>query len=316
MVLDKEIFESVSVPLGIGLSEQLEIALKADDPAILKDYLLWQKRRLMAQGFHEKEIIHGFHNVQDAAASEIKMFDTQVARDFFSRALSEMEDIELEKPTETMFDEIAEKFKNKLLQGQRQEASSLIMKAVKKGMDVRDIYIHVFQRSLYEVGRLWQLNQVSIAQEHFFTAATQMIMSQLYPYIFSSDKNGKRMVAASVDKNMHDIGIRMVADFFEMNGWDTYYLGGNSPADVIIQAVGENRPHLLALSVTTSQHIEQASKTIEKIREMAEFSGLKIILGGHPFNIVPGLWKKIGGDGYAGSADGAVAIANELVGLN
>lgn len=35
----------------------------------------------------------------------------------------------------------------------------------------------------------------------------------------------------------HEIGMRMVADFFEMEGWDTYYLGANTPTRSILQTI-------------------------------------------------------------------------------
>jgi len=139
-----------------------------------------------------------------------------------------------------------------------------------------------------------------------------MIMSQLYPYIFNSDRIGKRMVAASVDTNMHDIGIRMVADFFEMAGWDTYYLGGNTPPEAIIEALEINQPHLLALSATISQQIGMLQSTIERIHERSAFKALKIIVGGHPFNIVHDLWQRVGADGCAKSAEEAVQLAQQL----
>ena len=54
----------------------------------------------------------------------------------------------------------------------------------------------MFQLSLREVGRLWQMNQISVAQEHYCTAATQLIMSQLYPYIFSGERRNRTLIAA------------------------------------------------------------------------------------------------------------------------
>ena len=77
--------------------------------------------------------------------------------------------------------------------------------------------------------RYWQMNRLTVAQEHYCTAATQMIMSQLYPYIFEGERNGRVLVATCVAENLHEIGVRMVTDFFEMDGWDTFYLGANVP---------------------------------------------------------------------------------------
>ena len=117
----------------------------------------------------------------------------------------------------------------------------MILDAVQAGVRIQDIYLHVFQRSQYEIGRLWHLNKITIAHEHYCTAATQMIMSQLYPYIAPERKNGKRMVAASVSGELHELGIRMVADFFEMAGWDTTFLGANTPLPAIVKMLAEQK---------------------------------------------------------------------------
>ena len=105
-----------------------------------------------------------------------------------------------------------------------------VLDAVNSGVPVRDIYLQVFQPAQYEIGRLWQTNRISVAQEHYCTAATQLIMSQLYPLIFSSPRNGLRMVAACVQGDSHELGLRMVSDFFELEGWDTLFLGASTPA--------------------------------------------------------------------------------------
>src|SRR5690606_28781526 len=73
-----------------------------------------------------------------------------------------------------------------LLGGERIQAKNLIDELVKNGADVKDIYQHIFQPSQYEVGRLWQCNKITVAHEHYCTAATQLIMSGLYSYIFSA----------------------------------------------------------------------------------------------------------------------------------
>ena len=146
--------------------------------------------------------------------------------------------------------ELTRQYMDMLLKGNRQAASRLILDAVEAGANIRDIYLHVFQQSQYEIGRLWQTNQISVAQEHLFTAGTQLIMSQLYSHVFASKKNGRTLVAACVGGDLHEIGCRMVADFFEMEGWDTFYFGANTPTPSIIEAVQEHRAELLAVSAT------------------------------------------------------------------
>ena len=43
----------------------------------------------------------------------------------------------------------------------------------------------------------------------------------------------------------------MVADFFEMAVWDTFFLGADTPISGTLQQVAERAPHVLAISATT-----------------------------------------------------------------
>jgi methylmalonyl-CoA mutase cobalamin-binding domain/chain len=191
-------------------------------------------------------------------------------------------------------------------------ASQLILKAVQEGTDVKDIYTHVFQATQHEIGRLWQTNQISVAQEHYCTASTQIIMSQLYPYVFTSEKVGRRLVATCIGGELHEIGMRMVADFFEMEGWDTYFLGANAPNESIVKAISDQRAQVLGVSVTMTFHVHLLSALIEMVRT-AFGDQVKIFVGGYTFNIAPDLWKKVGADGYAPNAQQAILLANRLI---
>ena len=130
------------------------------------------------------------------------------------------------------FFELASLYLDTLLRVQSEAASRMIIKAVEQGVEIKDIYMYVFEPSQHEIGRLWQTNQINMYQEHFCTAVTQNIMSQLYPYIFQNEKNGHKLVATCVNGELHEIGVRMVADLFEMEGWNTYYLGANTPNEM------------------------------------------------------------------------------------
>ncbi|AUB59742.1 hypothetical protein BK009_03040 [Methanobacterium subterraneum] len=211
------------------------------------------------------------------------------------------------------FLEIAKNFMDALLNVQRNEASRMILKAVDEGMDIKDIYIHVFESSQHEIGRLWQTNKITVAQKHFCTAATQMIMSQLYPYIFRTDNNGHRLVAACAAGEMHEMGVRMVADIFEMEGWDTYYLGANTPNDSITQTIIDLKPDIVALSASIHYNLGAVKDLIKLIRNTPDISNIKIMVGGRPFLLAPELWKKIGADGCPTNAIEALSLADELI---
>jgi len=213
----------------------------------------------------------------------------------------------------SLVDNLARQYLESLLSGDRRTASRLIMDRVQNGVDVKTIYMQVFQPSQREIGRLWQTNQISVAQEHFCTAATQMIMSQLYPYIFSGEYKERRLVAACVGGELHEIGARMVADFFEMEGWDTYFLGANTPPETVIQTVVERQADVLALSATMTYHVSKVTDIITSLRESGVSPRTRILVGGYPFNVSTELWKRIGADGYAPDAETAISVAERIL---
>ena len=191
-------------------------------------------------------------------------------------------------------------------------ATRFILEAIEANTSVKEIYLEVFQPALWEIGRLWQTNKISVAEEHYATAVTQLIMGQLFPKIISAEKLDKVLIASCVGDELHEIGIRMVADFFEMAGWDTYYLGANSPVKAISDLIRKKRADLLAISVTNSAFLLKARNVITEIKKIYR-DHVKIIVGGRAFNLSTDVWKAIGADGYAQDANSAVEYAHNLL---
>jgi methanogenic corrinoid protein MtbC1 len=203
-----------------------------------------------------------------------------------------------------------------LIAGDREKAWAVIEQAVTSGVPARDIYLKVFQPVLRETGRLWQIGKAGIAQEHYVTASILLFISRLHDQIHAgAGKRGQRrktLVAGCVSDELHDVGIRIVAEFFEMDGWDTYYIGGNIPAQSLLEAVRDQNADVVALSSTMAFHLPAVHYLVRSLRADPKTKDVKIIVGGYPFNIVPDLWKQVGADAFAGNAEDAVAVANRL----
>jgi MerR family transcriptional regulator, light-induced transcriptional regulator len=120
------------------------------------------------------------------------------------------------------------------------------------------------------------------------------------------------LLACTVSDDLHEMGIRMVADIFEMDGWDSYYMGANMPDVNILTAINEQQPDVIGISATMPFHIRKAAALIEKIRSACNPLQCKILVGGYPFSLEPLLWSRIGADGSADDAKGALILANNL----
>ncbi|MEI6305205.1 MAG: cobalamin-dependent protein [Deltaproteobacteria bacterium] len=220
---------------------------------------------------------------------------------------------EISTPLAIELPAVAKSYLEALLSANRDRANQIVREALSGGLSIRDLYLEVFQPVQHEVGHLWLLNKVSVAEEHFCTAVTQSIMSDLYLQIISSQRIGRTLVAACVGSELHEIGIRMVADFFEMEGWDTYYLGSGISAEQLIAAIVKHKPDLVALSATMTYHVTKVTELIAIIKDKFPVNTPRTMVGGLPFNASPKLWRDTGADLWASDADKAVQIANKLI---
>ncbi|MDZ4821725.1 MAG: B12-binding domain-containing protein, partial [Planctomycetota bacterium] len=250
--------------------DALSQAIVVSRTALFVDYVAWAKIVLASRGISSDDLADNLESCLQTLRDELPPDQAAIAARYILDSLSCLPVLPTTLPsflsTDRPLADLARNYLEALLKGDRRTASHLIQEAVQNGTSIRDIYLHVFQRSQYEIGRLWQTNEISVGQEHLCTAAIQLIMSQLYPAIFGTERKDRRMVATCVGGDLHEIGIRMVADFFEMDGWDTIYLGADVPADSIIQAVSIQRAHVLAISTTLVTHVSAVASLIGLVR--------------------------------------------------
>lgn len=168
-----------------------------------------------------------------------------------------------------------------LLKGDRRACRSIFESWLESGIEIRRLYQDFVQRSLYEVGSLWEHGKVSVATEHLATAITESLLNLVYPRLFEQPHIGKSAVVTCTANEYHQVGGKMVADLFEMNGWRGYFLGANTPAADLLDLIRDKRPDAVVLSLTVHFNLDTLLKTAGAVRE--EFSAVPILAGGQAF---------------------------------
>lgn len=294
-------------------------AIDTRSPALFADYVAWVKVLLEQRGVHPEDVEHHL-------ACMAEVMREQVPPGVAAPALAMIEGARVRLPampgtTESFMDPaqrlsgLARDYLHALLGGYRGAAGRLVFEAAERGEPTRALYLHVFQPVLREVGRLWQMNRISVAQEHFCSAATQVVMSQLLPRVLADAPGGPRVVVACVSGDLHEMGARMVADFFAMADWNVYFCSANTPEDAVRQAVTERSAEVLAVSATMGCHLHAVQALLRAIRADARCAGLRVMVGGPPFSVDPALWQAVGADGTAADAQAAVVLAAQWLGL-
>ena len=198
-----------------------------------------------------------------------------------------------------------------LREGDRREAFRVIDEARLGGLDLGDLYIEVFQPAMREVGRLWQENEVTVADEHLATAITQAAMARAFEQAYSGEASGRpSLIAACADLERHEVGLRMICDLLDVRGWETTYLGATVPIDSLVTMTARKRPEVVALSVAIAPHLPRLRLMIEQIRALVPDPPL-ILVGGRPFLADPALAGRLGADLTAPDARSAVELLEQ-----
>ena len=182
------------------------------------------------------------------------------------------------------------------------------------GHSLVEVEQHIIKPSLYHLGERWQANQVTIASEHLATAIAQSIMTVGLLRSPPPEAIDKRILLACVAENQHAIGLRMVADAFQLAGWDVQYLGADVPTSSIVRHAEDWKPDLIGLSVSFAQQLRVVEQIISKLGERLGIGRPAVIIGGLAINRFNRLAEMVGADAYSPDAPSAVAAAGLLVG--
>jgi methanogenic corrinoid protein MtbC1 len=171
-----------------------------------------------------------------------------------------------------------------LLDGKRLACSQRVQGLIDQDIDIKTLYTDLFQKSLYAVGKLWERNKITVAREHLVTAITEGLLNLVYPKLFEKAvlEQNKKVVISCAANEYHQIGGKMVADIFELNGWDGHFLGANTSVDHLLEHIQEVKPDLVGLSVSVYFNFPSLKNGIEAVR--ANFNHLDIFVGGQAFN--------------------------------
>ena len=115
-------------------------------------------------------------------------------------------------------------------------------------------------------------------------------------------------------KGKDDIGKSLVGMMLEGSGFEVIDLGKDVSPENFINAVKNERPNIVALSALLTTTMRSMGHTITALKESGLRETVKIMVGGAP--VTTDFANKIGADGYAANAPGAVELAKKFINLS
>jgi methanogenic corrinoid protein MtbC1 len=192
--------------------------------------------------------------------------------------------------------------------GRRHAALAVVERALADGHRLHDVYTDVVAEALYEVGRRWAADRLTVMDEHLASAVTGYVLTRLYMRFTPRGGRGAAVVACPPGE-AHQLGAHVVADALELDGWDVRFLGANTPPRAVADAVEDAQASLVALSMATLPAAAHGARLIERLRVRFGSDAPRIVVGGLVLRAVPDLWRPLGADAAGADVRDAVRAA-------
>uniref|UniRef100_A0A7C4GH06 Cobalamin-binding protein n=1 Tax=candidate division WOR-3 bacterium TaxID=2052148 RepID=A0A7C4GH06_UNCW3 len=134
----------------------------------------------------------------------------------------------------------------------------------------------------------------------------------LKAHITSEPQSRGRVVLGVVQGDIHDIGKNIVKVMAQAAGYDVMDLGRNVPVATFVHAAGESGAALVGVSSLMTTTMPRMGQVVEALDKAGLRKQVRVVVGGAPVSAE--FSRRIGADGYAPDAHGAVLEFERLIG--
>ena len=209
-----------------------------------------------------------------------------------------------------------ERLANYIIEGTRDGLIADLERKRGEGAPPLDIVNGPLMAGMAEVGRLFNANELIVAEVLQSAEAMKAAVSHLEQFMEKADtaKRGK-VVLATVKGDVHDIGKNLVEIILKNNGYDVVNLGIKVPPEELIKAYQEHQPDAIGLSGLLVKSAQQMVITANDLKD----AGIEIpmLVGGAALSakftqtkIAPSYGKAVC---YAKDAMTGLRLMNELM---
>ena len=204
-----------------------------------------------------------------------------------------------------------------VIDGEADDAIEATQKALDANVDPLVILNKGLMDGADEVGRLFERNEYFLPELMLAGRALKGAMEVVKPVLLEKYAGGDgqvkgKVVAATIQTDIHDIGKNIVSSMLTAAGFEVTDLGVDVPIKSIIDKAEEIQAKIIALSalLTTSMPF---MKDLIKLLEARGIRNKYIVLVGGA-SVTADWAKAIGSDGTARNAADAVKLVREKIG--
>ena len=199
-----------------------------------------------------------------------------------------------------------------IVEKDKEKAEQIAREAVEKGLDPLVMISDGFTVGLTRVGEFFDRGEFFLPELIICSEIMKAVTEILNASIPAGDKKaGAKVLIATVEGDVHDIGKGIVVSLFNAHGFEVLDLGRDVSTMKIVEKAEEFGAQIIGTSALLTSTMEGQKKLEEALRKEGLREKYRTIVGGAP---VTERWaKRIGADAYAEDANDGVKKAFALL---
>jgi MerR family transcriptional regulator, light-induced transcriptional regulator len=170
-----------------------------------------------------------------------------------------------------------------LIAGCEEEAANLLIAEYLHGKAVTHIFDNLVAPAMRQIGELWYIGELTVAQEHLATRAVMGAMYKLRSVLPVSKERKGLIMCCGIEGDFHELSSYLIKLTFENQGWEVINFGANTPLYSICDEVFHHSPDLVCISATTITDLERTTRDYQEFRYKITKLKIPTVIGGLAF---------------------------------
>ncbi|MDH5807296.1 MAG: corrinoid protein [Candidatus Methanomethylicaceae archaeon] len=209
-------------------------------------------------------------------------------------------------------EDIINKFKEAIINGDEEEAVKWANEALNAGLDAYEMVTKYGGEAMEVINKMYEEKKIFVPEVLLAANALNAAVEVLKPHMkVEKTSIPAKIVLGVVEGDIHDIGKNLVKIMLSSAGFEVIDLGRDVPLQKFIEVVKQEKADVLGMSALMSTTMPGMKKVIDMLKNEGIRDKVKVIVGGGP---VTEEWAlSIGADARPKDASAAVGVTKQLV---
>ena len=137
-------------------------------------------------------------------------------------------------------------------------------------MENSHLAFEVLTQAMQRIGKLWEENEISVADEHLATTTCDYVLSR-YAHsrkLTSKNVDGPKALFLCIEEEQHYLGLKMISLLFQEYGWQTKLFGANLPLEYALEKTEKWGASVVGISVSILYHVERLNRYVTELESL------------------------------------------------